>query len=183
MALPICDVLLNRRTIRNYDPDYVIPKEQLTKIMEAVRVSPTSYGIQDLDFLVCTNKQKNQEAADAALAGLDEGVRQHLLSRRETFKVSNVITCDASAEVIIYRNERAKDSADLHAGIATMAICCAAKEFGLDTMCHAVMVGKGCEKVYGLPEGSSIMAVAIGKAKPDAHLPERKQLNKVTYIE
>ena len=86
--------------------------------------------------------------------------------------------------MIIYKNERARDrSVAINAGIAAMAICCAAKEFGLDTMCHILMTGPGCEKVYGLPEGSSLLAVAIGKAKPDAHIGERKQLNKVTYVE
>ena len=102
--MSVCDILKNRRTIRNYDPDYVIPKEQLTKIMDAVRLSPTAFGVQDLDFLVCTNKKKNQEAADATVANLDENIQKQLLERAEKFKVTNVVTCDASAEVIIYKN-------------------------------------------------------------------------------
>ena len=182
--MSICDVLLHRRTVRNFDPEYVIPKEQLTKIMEAARVSPSAYGVQDLDFLVCTNRAKNQEAADAALKAFPEETRQHLLARRDSFKVTNVLTCDASAEVIIYKNERATGPfVSIHAGLAAMAICAAAKDFGLDTMCHVVMIGNGPEEVYGLPKDSSVVAVAIGKARNDAHAGERTIQNKVTYIE
>ena len=175
--------LETRHTIRNFDDNYVIPKETLEKIMEAVRVSPTAYGIQDIDFLVCTDKKKNQEAADAQLKLFEEGIRKHLEGRKEQFKVKNVLTCDCSAEVILYKNERGSEqNSYIHAGIAAMAICVAAKSFGLDTMVHQVMVGPGAAGVYGLDPKSLIVAVAIGKARPDAHIGKREIQNKITYI-
>ena len=113
LSMSVCDILKNRRTIRNYDPDYVIPKEQLTKIMDAVRLSPTAFGVQDLDFLVCTNKKKNQEAADATVANLDENIQKQLLERAEKFKVTNVVTCDASAEVLVWKASNVSGDAGL----------------------------------------------------------------------
>lgn len=179
----IMELLINRHTIRNYDPEYSIPREVIDKIMDAVRLSPTASSIQDVDFLVCMNREINQRAADAQMKLFDEGTRAHLASREKNFKVRNVLTCDASAEVIVYRNERAGQFAQVHAGIAAMAICIAAKDYGLDTMCHVVMCGEGAESVYGIPNGTSIVAVAIGKALPDAHISARCYNNRVTVLE
>ena len=181
----ILKLLLDRHTIRNYDPTYAIPKEQIEQIFEAVRHSPTAFTCQDVDFMICLNRETNQKAADAQLAQFPDQMRDGLLERKEKFKVSNVITCDASAEVIIYKNERAQNEnySRIHAGIAAMAICVAAKEFGLDTMCHIVMVGNGAEEVYGIPKDSALMAVAIGKALPDAHVSARGFQNKITILE
>ena len=181
--MSVLELLNNRHTIRNYDPNFQIPEDVLHKIFEAARISPTAFGSQDVDFLVCTNREKNQQAADEQLKILPKDVVSQLLERKEKFNVTNVLTCDASAEVIIYHNERGhNDSTPLHAGLAAMAICACAKEFGLDTMCHSVMAGEGSEKVYGLPKGSAILAVAIGKALPNAHISQREIKNKVTYI-
>lgn len=179
----IMELLINRHTIRNYDQQYSIPRDVIDRIMEAVRLSPTASSIQDVDFLVCMNREVNQRAADAQMREFDEATRAHLASREKNFKVKNVLTCDASAEVIIYRNERSGRFVEVHAGLAAMAICVAAKDYGLDTMCHVVMCGEGAESVYGIPNGASIVAVAIGKALPDAHISARCYNNKITVLE
>jgi nitroreductase len=174
--------LLDRHTIRNYDPTFVIPEDQLNQIMETARIAPTAYTIQDVDFVVCTNRAKNQEAANAQLALFPPENRSALESRKERFHVTNVITCDASAEVIIYGNERKSANTPIHAGIAGMSIMVAAASFGLDTMAHQAMIGKGAEKVYGIPEGTSVLAIAIGKKLPNAFVSAREFKNKVTYV-
>jgi nitroreductase len=184
-SLPVAmtlQLLLDRHTIRNYDPAFVIPQDQLTQILESARIAPTAYTIQDIDFLVCTNPEKNLEAAQAQLALFPAENRAALESRKDRFHVANVITCDASAEVILYGNERKSANTPIHAGIAGMSIMVAASLFGLDTMAHQAMVGKGAEKVYGIPEGTSVLAIAIGKKRPDAFIAPRQYNNKVTYL-
>jgi nitroreductase len=175
-------VLLDRHTIRNYDPTFVIPEDQLTQIIEAARIAPTAYTIQDIDFLVCTNREKNQEATNEQLALFPPENRAALESRKDRFKVTNVITCDASAEVILYGNERKSANTPIHAGIAGMSIMVAASLFGLETMAHQAMVGKGAEKVYGIPEGTSVLAIAIGKKTPTAYISPRQYNNAVRYV-
>jgi nitroreductase len=175
-------VLLNRYTIRNYDPSFVIPQDQLQQILESARIAPTAYSVQDVDFLVCTNREKNLAAAKAQLALFPPDNRAALESRKDRFRVTNVITCDASAEVILYGNERRSANTPIHAGIAGMSIMAAASLFGLDTMAHQAMVGAGAEKVYGIPEGTSVLAIAIGKKRADAVTTPRQYNNKVTYL-
>lgn len=174
--------LQSRHTIRNYVPDFEIPEDQLKQIIETARIAPTAFTVQDVNFLVCSNKQKNQEATNARLEEMDETTQGIFESRKTKMGVTNVITCDASTEVIIYANERKTDNVQIHAGIAAMSIMVAAKEFGLDTMPHTAMIGSGSEEVYGIPKGTSIVAVAIGKAKPDAYISKRQYNNVATYI-
>lgn len=174
--------LQSRHTIRNYVSDYEIAEEELKMIIETARIAPTAYTVQDVNFLVCSNKEKNQEATNARLSEMDEQTQNIFESRKSKMGVSNVITCDASVEVIIYSNEHKSESVEIHAGIAAMSIMVAAKEFGLDTMPHVAMIGRGSEKIYGIPEGTSIVAVAIGKAKPDAYISKRQYNNTATYL-
>jgi nitroreductase len=185
MTTPLLDVLNNRHSIRNYDPTYVVPKEQIQKILEAAKIAPSAFSIQDVDFLAVANREKNQEAADAQISEMEEPSKSALSSRKERFHVTNVITCDASVEIILYANERSQGSplTPIHAGIAAMSICVAAKDFGLDTLCHIAMVGPAAERVYGLPKGSAILAVALGKALPDAFMAPRVDLAKITIVE
>jgi nitroreductase len=185
MATPILDVLNNRHTIRNYDPTYVVPTEQVQKILEAAKIAPSAFSVQDVDFLAVANRQKNQEATDAQMAEMPEPHKSALGARKEKFHVTNVITGDASVEIILSANERSQGNplTPIHAGIAAMSICVAAKDFGLDTMCHVAMIGPAAEKVYGLPPGSAIVAVALGKALPNAFTAPRADLAKITIVE
>ena len=58
MSKSILEALKHRRTIRNYDSDYQIPKEQLDEIWNAAQIAPTSKDLQEVDFIVLRNKEK-----------------------------------------------------------------------------------------------------------------------------
>ena len=58
MSLTPLAALERRRTIRNYDPNWQIPKDQMDKIMNAAQLSPTACNFQGQDYIVVTNKEK-----------------------------------------------------------------------------------------------------------------------------
>ena len=187
MADSVYDNLINRHTIRNYVADYKIPDETLHEIINIALKSPfvSEESTNQLEFLVCTDPKKNMEAAEAQLKVFPENVQKHMLERRENFGVSNVMSCDASAEIIIYcPPENVKDETKLKidCGLATMSILIAARAFGLETMCQGVMIGPGTTQVYGLPANSVLLGIAVGKARDDAHTPKRTIKNNVTYL-
>ena len=181
--MAVYQALLNRHTIRNYDPSYIIPKDILEKIAKVVQISPNSMAVQGVDAYVVTNKDKLQQITDSINACLPKEVVDHLNARKKTFKVSNVVTCDASAVVYLVKNERSNQDCKIDAGVAAHAVCMAAANFGLDTMCHSVCASPGTAKVLGLPDDAVLMGVAIGKRRPDAFIPDRQNLNKITFIE
>ena len=57
MSVTALEALEKRRTIRNYDPDWKIPKEQLDKIMHEAVIFPTTNDFQQQDFLLFQTKK------------------------------------------------------------------------------------------------------------------------------
>ena len=185
MSISVLEALERRRTVRNYDPDYIIPKEQLDSIIKATKLSPTAGDLQGEDFIIVTNKEKLSELEKVILSCPPD--RPHFRERRERHGVKNVVTCDAPVVILIVKNERAnEDWIKFDAGIASMSIMLAAQHFGIESMCLGVIATKytqeKCEKLFGLKKGSLILGVALGKPKGQPTFPEKKIQCKVSYI-
>jgi nitroreductase len=179
--------LLSRRTVRQYIPDYVIPKDVLEQVVNATLVSPTANNRQGIDLIVVTNKALITTLSDTIRETWPQQLKDGFASRPATYGVANVVTCDAPAVIFLVKNERTDEKfIAIDAGIVTQSILVAAKDLGLDTMCLGVFLWGQPEKVEAIlkiPKGSLAMAVAIGKAKPNPILAQRVQLAKATYIE
>ena len=185
MSISVLEALERRRTVRNYDPDYIIPKEQIDAIMKAAQLSPTACNYQGEDFIVVTNKEKLSELEKVILSCPPD--RPHFRERRERHGVKNVVTCDAPVVVLIVKNERASEEwIRIDAGIASMSIMLAAQHFGIESMCLGVIATKytqeKCEELFGLKKGSLILGVALGKPKSEPTFPEKKIQCKVSYL-
>ena len=135
MSTSILEALKHRRTIRNYDPDYQIPQEQLKEILNAAQIAPTSKDLQEVDFIVLRNKQKLDQIEELILKEFPEDIRQKFLERRKQYGVKNVITCDAPVVILLIRNERKEKFVDVDGGIAAMSIIMAAQHFNIESMC------------------------------------------------
>lgn len=177
------NILQSRHTIRNYDPIYEVPKEQLESIIKSACISPSYMGMQDVDFIVVNSRSKLQQITDAASATWDDQTREHIMSRAQKFKVKNVISCDAPTVIFIVKGKNPSPKVDVDAGIAAMSICVAATDLGLATMCMVLPICKPVAEIIGTEVDKMIVCVAIGKAKPDAHITKRTFNNNVRYIE
>ena len=106
MSKSILEALKHRRTIRNYVPDFQIPKEQLDEILNAAQIAPTSKDLQEVNFIVLRNKEKLNEIEQVILNEFPEAMRKNFEERRQIYGVKNVITCDAPVVILLIRNER-----------------------------------------------------------------------------
>ena len=189
MSITPLEALERRRTIRNYDPDWQIPKEQMDKIMNAAQISPTACNFQGQDYIVVTNKEKLALLEKIVIESLPEdNFKKHFVERKERHGVNNVVTCDAPCVVLIVKNERAsEDWIKIDSGIASMSIMMAAQNFGIESMCLGVIAMNStqakCEELFGLKKGSLLLGVALGKPKGEMKHHERKIKCKVSYIE
>ncbi|OHT04667.1 nitroreductase family protein [Tritrichomonas foetus] len=185
--MDVIEALKTRRTVRQFEPDYTIPRDQLQQIVDVALISPTGRNLQGLDLVVCTNRQKLDEATKITFDSWPEDRRERWTNRKQDYGVKNVVTCDASCVIFLVSNERADEQfLNVDAGIVSMAIMAAAREFDLHTMCIGALLWgdkAGLEASLGIETGKLVMAVAIGKAKEGFKVSDKQQLAKARFIE
>ena len=187
MSVTALEALERRRTVRNYDPNYQIPKEQIEKIMTLAQNSPTACDFQGQDYIVVTDKDKLQKLEKVFLDCVDDGIKKHLAARREKHGVKNVLTCDATTVILFVNNERADPHwINIDVGIACMSIIVAAQAYGIESMCLGGLgmenISDKCEELFGLKKGSLVMGVALGKPSSTPIFPKKEIKCKVTYL-
>ena len=184
MSKSILEALKYRRTIRNYDPDYQIPKEQLDEILNAAQIAPTSKDLQEVDFIVLRNKEKLNQIETVILNDFPEETRKKFEERRQIYGVKNVITCDAPVVILLIRNERKEKFVDVDGGIAAMSIIMAAQHFNIESMCLGIITRfPKVEEILGLQKDSLILGIALGKMKGEPILKEKQIKSKITYMD
>lgn len=185
MSSNVLDLMKHRRTIRNYEPDYQIPQEQLDAILNAGQIAPTAKDLQDIDFTVLRNKEKLNGIEKIILEAMPEAGRKGFEERRKTYGVKNVVTCDAPVLILLTRNERQSEKfCDVDAGLACMSIILAAQHFGLESMCLGIIARfPKVEEYLGIEKGKLILGVVLGKIKGEPIVHEKKLISKVNYMD
>lgn len=171
-----------RRSIRCYEPDYVIPKEDMEKILDAAINTPSALNCQELDLVVVTNKERIQKVNDVVYDILDPSVQQRYIDRQKRYGVSQKIMYDASALILIVKNERASGQEKVDAGMMAMSIIAAAQDLGLSTVPLGIIVRPQVEEMFGLAPGSLMLGVGIGKAK-STDVDKKENRRKITFVE
>ncbi len=174
------EAIEKRRSVKSFDINHKMAKEEITKILESAILSPTSYNIQNWRFVIVTNQElKNQ------LSKLSHGQQQVSESSLVIILCADLNSWDKSPErywrnipeeprkALIeslrksYRGnpQQQRDEAMRSCGMAAQTIMLAAKSLGYDT---CPMKGFDYEKVgnlINLPDDHVIvMMVVVGKA-------------------
>ena len=144
-------------------------------ILDAARVAPSYMNMQDIDFIVVNNRKKLQEITEASASTWKEPIKGHIMSRKEQFKVENVLTCDTPTVVFLVKNSKPSLKIDVDGRLVAMSICVTAADIGLSTMIVAKIIGTDVDKM--------VISVVISKARPDAHVTKRTKNNVIRYIE
>ena len=177
------DVLNTRRSVRNFDPSFVIPKEDLDKIIKAALNSPSAINLQEHDLIVISNKEKIAEIDKVVFPACPPMFQEKFKQRQKEFGTINPVTYDCSALVLIVENERIKEKwGNLDAGILSMGLMIAAEGLGYHSVALGIIAIPQVEKLLGL-EKKLVIGVAIGKAKDKVNIHPKENLRKVKYIE
>ena len=178
------DAIYGRRAIKAYDPDFVMPDEDLRKILEAAMQAPTSFNIQHWRFVVARDPELRMKIREV---GNDQ-------AQMTEASVLVIMTADVKAwqkEPSRYWQNAPTEGADLlvnwmgpfhegrewlqrdeaqrSIGMAMMTIMLSAKAMGYES---CPMIGFEIEKVaelINLPE-DHVMGpmISIGKGIKDA---------------
>ena len=169
-----------RRSIKKFDPAHAMPEEQITRLMKAAILSPTSFNIQNWRFVVVTDPARKNalrdvgygqaQFSDASAVIFICGDRTaHAQDPARYWRNADETVREQIVPMIlgVYegRESLQHDEVLRSGGMAAQTIMLAAKAMGYDT---CPMVGFDFAKVaemIALPEHHElVMAIAVGKA-------------------
>lgn len=165
------DALRARRNVRTY-AERSIPEDQLDRILESARLTPSSMNQQAWDFVVVTDRDRLRDLAQVWRYGA------HIAGSAAT--IALVVPASEDPE------ERETFQYDL--GQVTMSIMLAATDLGIGS-CHAAVGDQArARDILGLPEDRECaMLVALGypadrPLTPMTH-PNRRAFDDVVHRE
>lgn len=181
-----------RRSVKKFDPDHAMTDDEITRLMEAAILSPTSFNIQNWRFVVITD-QAQKEAVKAAgwhqaqfsdcsaIVLIAGDTQAHDKDAWRYWRNADEKTRGVIVPMIVgaYEGKPAlqRDEVMRSGGMAAQTIMLAAKDMGYDT---CPMIGFDFAKVadlVNLPDDYAIcMAITVGKALEPAR-PRGGQLD------
>lgn len=182
----VIEAIEQRRAVKKYDPDHTMSKADIDTLMNAARLSPTSFNIQNWRFVIVQDKELRKQIRAAGwdqaqmtdasiLIVLCADTKSWEKNPQNYWRLAPQATQDFLVPAILNyyesRGEQAqRDEAMRSAGMAAQTIMLAAKEMGYDT---CPMVGFDFDavgKLVNLPQDHVVcMMISVGKAVEPAH--------------
>jgi len=180
------ETIAARRSVKKFDPDHVMTEDEITRLMEAVILTPTSFNIQNWRFVLITDQEvKNQvrqkgydqaQFSDCSLVVVICGDRNAYDQDPDRYWAEAPAEARAAVVPMIkgaYGSSETlrRDENFRSGGLAGQTLMLAVKEMGYDS---CPMVGfdfEGVADIIKLPaDHDIIMAVTIGKALEPARI-------------
>ncbi|MGE7768767.1 nitroreductase family protein [Peribacillus sp. NPDC096540] len=178
-------VAKERRSVRQYDPEYVMTEEEIREILDIAIQAPSSSNLQPWRFLVIQDKQVQQELlpiANNQQQIVDASAVIAVLADIEGYKNAERIYGELVNKGIMkneikepyvasimhnYSNfsaEKALSVAMIDGGLVSMQIMLAAKAKGLDTVPMGGFDEDKFVEAFNVPENfKPVMLISLGK--------------------
>ncbi|EZP58941.1 nitroreductase family protein [Exiguobacterium sp. RIT341] len=191
------EIVKGRRSIRNYDTNVKISKEEMTQILEEATLAPSSVNMQPWRFLVIDSEegkatlaplakfnQVQVETSSAVIAVFGDMNAVDINSRQSTIWLLKKVSCHKKYAIAKYQPSKVstvqktlKHSILIDSGLVSMQLMLVARAHGYDTNPiggyekDQIAEAFGLEKERYLP----VMLLSIGKAVdagyPSVRLP------------
>ncbi len=173
------DIMQQRKSCRAYQIGRTIPREELLKIIEAGRLSPSGCNSQPWRFILVDSPEAKEKLCDAVVVG--DGITgapwRHNVS-------AFVIFVEQPAKVMPsviahYKNSQRFAQGDL--GAACMNMCHEAFSLGIDSCIIGMNDQNKMEQYFGIPHGCEVrLVLALGySAETGSFQKVRKSLEEV----
>lgn len=200
MMTSVLGVLKERASVKEYDKDAVITKEELTELLEITTQAPSAWNLQHWHFQVFhsdeakvallpvafNQKQIIDSSAVIAVLGdlkANENGEDVYAELAEQGNITEEIKQTLLGQINgAYQNDQfARDSAFLNASLAAMRLMLAAKAKGYDTCAIGGFNKEQFVKEFDVSERFvPVMLISIGKAVKPAHKSNRAPVSKVS---
>lgn len=196
------DVIRERRSVRSYDPNHRISKEEMTELLGEAILAPSSSNLQPWRFLVIDDqalKEKLLPIANNQQQVVEASAVIAVLGDLESYKLADTIYTrayeagympEATKNAFVERTVAGygslpKDVAtkivSTDGGLISMQLMLAAKARGYDTVPMGGYDAAKFVEAFGIGERYvPIMLIAIGKAAKPGHPSVRLTVDEVT---
>ena len=173
------EIMRNRRSCRAFNPDRSVSREDLIKIVEAGRLSPSGCNSQPWKFIVVDSPEAKEKLCDAVVvengatgAPWRHQVPAFIILIERPAKVMQVV-------VNHYGDTQRFAAGDI--GAACMNMCHEAYSLGLDTCIIGMNDQEKMIKYFNIPEDSDVrLVLAVGYAAAEIPLNKvRKDFSEV----
>lgn len=190
-----------RHSVRKYERDVKIPKEELEELLRAAATAPSSWNLQHWRFLVIDDPKKKEELlpigynqqqiVDCSVVVAILGDLQANKEASAVYQpaVDNGFMTEQVKETLVgqingaYEGEGTfpRDEAFLNSSLAAMQLMLAVKAKGYDTCPMGGFNRQAFVEAFNVPERfAPVMLLTIGKAANPAHRSARKTIGEVT---
>ncbi|MBW7651018.1 nitroreductase family protein [Anoxybacillus sp. ST4] len=193
-------VIEQRKSVRQYDPNASISKEQLTELLQAAGKAPSAWNLQHWHFVVIFGKEAQQKLLPIAYkqrqivdASAVVAVLGDLQAHQKTDAVYDPLVAEGKMTKDIketlakqiesaYTNAQyARDAAFTNASLAAMQFMLAAKAEGFDTCAIGGFDTKAFMDAFNIPSRYvPVMLITVGKAAAPAHSSYRLPIDELT---
>ena len=181
--MDVFEAIASRRAVKYYDPEHRLSDEELRRLMAATMLTPSSFNMQNWQFVVCTDRDVQSRLCEAAwhqaqvrecsatmvLAGdLEAHQRFDRYLRYAPERVRGMFEGFVNG---FYEGKDAmlRDEACRSVGLAGMTLMLAARAMGYDS---CPLIGFDAKKVAAaldLPDHCPpLLMITVGKAKEPA---------------
>lgn len=180
----VSQAILERRSVKAYDPQHKMTEDEIAKLMELAMLSPTAFNIQNWRFVVVTDPALRKDiravswdqaqVEDASLlvvltADLKAWEKQPERYWENAPKPVQDYLVSAIGQYYSGKELVQRDEAMRSCGMAAMTIMLAAKEMGYDTCPMDGFDFDAVAKLLNLPDDHTpVMFVVVGKALKEA---------------
>ena len=173
----LLDLIQSRRSIRNYQ-DKAVPDDILTKILEAVRWSPSWANTQCWEVVVVKDQETKQKL-QAALPPTNPG------SRAMVEAPVVLVLCGQLNKSGSYKGQVVTKFGDWYffdLGIATQSICLTAHALGLGTVVVGLFDHNQAKQALGVPEGYELVVMLpLGYPAKEPAAPKRREIGEFVH--
>jgi len=182
--MKVSQAILERRSIKAYDPQHKMSEDEIARLMSLAMLSPTAFNIQNWRFVVVTDPALRKEirtvswdqaqVEEASLlvvltADLHAWAKQPERYWENASKPVQDYLVSAIGQYYSGNELVQRDEAMRSCGMAAMTIMLAAKEMGYDTCPMDGFDFGAVAKLLNLPvDHTPVMFVVVGKALKEA---------------
>jgi putative NAD(P)H nitroreductase len=163
------DVVINRHSVNNFDPSFVVTKEDIDQIIELNKLAPSAFNMEHARYHVILDKDLKEKfynevcnqdkvLASSATILVVGDKRPHLKAKdRLSDKMYELIDSSYSEEVY------AKEDAIRNASLSAMQFMLIAKDLGFDTCPMTGFDFDKAKEFFNLDEEEIVLLITLGK--------------------